>query len=150
MNLAQLMVHTRSPSPPPSERPSSRQVTQTGFSSFPVVPPPSPTISRSQSTSSTPSTEPVYQHVRSLKGIIRTITKPPNVATDDDQSIPDLGLATNSYLSAHGYNVGAIYQIEHAFNIHQTSQGFINYLHSRGMPWKEAEYVWGLLQGNLE
>jgi hypothetical protein len=155
------------PSPPTPVRTSSRQATPisrassqqatpirgTGSSrqnpSRHLTPQPS-TVSRSQSGSEDPPTGPVYQHIRRLDGIIRTISRPPDFATDDDQSIPKLGPATDSYLSAHGYTIGAISQIEHAFDIHLTSQAFINYLSSRGMPWREAEYVWGLLQKDIE
>lgn len=152
---AALNVDTSLPPPPPftSVQPSSsRQLTPVrpthsqASSSQTVVR--SPVISRSQSTLDEPPIAIIYQHVRNLRSIIRSITKPPSVAAeDDDDSVPDLGPATNKYLRAHGYTVGSISQVEHAISIYDTSEAqFINYLNSRGMPWKEAEYVWGLLQ----
>jgi hypothetical protein len=149
------------PPPPPLPLPrtptsSRRQATSTHEigsshqSASSQIVPQSPTIiSRTQSASSGAPIVLVYQHIRKLNGIIRSIDRQPDIPADDDGSIPKLGPATDSYLNTHGYTVGAISRIEHAFETYKSSQAFINYLHSRGMPWREAEYVWDLLQRDI-
>jgi hypothetical protein len=128
---------------PPHSPTSSRQST----SSRRATPPPQPpaVISRSQSAQAS-GVVPVYQHMRNLGGIIRTIERPPNIPANNDPSIPTLGPAIDDYLDAHGYNVGSISRIEHAISIYTTPEEFINYLNSWGMAWTEAQYVWKLVQ----
>jgi len=74
--------------------------------------------------------------------------KPPSVAEDEDESHLVLGALMDIYLQSHGYTIIAIHEIEHANNFCKTSHSFINYLNSCRMPWREAEFVWVLLQGD--
>jgi hypothetical protein len=155
MNILAALIITMPPPLPRTPTSSRRPATPThdiGSShqtaSSQIVPQSPSTISRTLSASVGAPVVPVYQHVRNLNGIIRSIDRHLDIPADDDGSIPKLGPTTDSYLSTHGYTVGAISCIEHAVETHKSSQAFINYLHSRGMPWREAEYVWDLLQGD--
>jgi hypothetical protein len=103
------------------------------------------------SSSSTPVTiMPVYQHIRSLNGIVTSLARRPAIQAEDDTSLPSLGPAGDKYLSAHGYNVSAIHHIDHARNTSDNLQDFIGYLHPRGMAWTEIVYLWDLIQANNE
>jgi hypothetical protein len=107
-------------------------------------------VSQSNSSSSTPATViPVYQHIRSLNGIVTSLARRPAIHTEDP-SLPSVGPAGDKYLSAHGYNVSAIHHIDHARNTSDNLQGFIGYLHPRGMAWTEIVYLWDLIQGDDE
>lgn len=150
-------AHTFNMPPPRTPTSSQRQAVSTRSresshqaGSSQIVPQSPSIISRTQSTSAGITPVLVYQHIRSLNGIIRSIERQPDIPTDDDETIPKFGPATDSYLTTHGYSVGAISRIEHAVETYKTSQAFINYLHSRGMPWREAEYLWGLLERDSE
>jgi hypothetical protein len=74
----------------------------------------------------------------------------PAIQLEDDGSVPSLGPSVDKYLAAHGYNLGAIHQIEHAMNSSHNALQFIGYLHPRGMPWTEAEYLWDLVRDDAE
>jgi hypothetical protein len=86
----------------------------------------------------------VFQHIRSLSGITSSLEIRPAIPLEDE-TIPALGPAANRYLSDHGYNISALHHIEHARSTSRNIQEFVGYLHPRGMPWREIEYLWHLI-----
>jgi len=59
--------------------------------------------------------------------------------------MPSFGCDADRYLQTHGYSLAALYQIEYALTLSEHSHTFINFLHTRGMAWLEAEYLWDLI-----
>ena len=86
----------------------------------------------------------VYKHIRSLDKIVGAIHGHPGIRPSHDPSLPSFGDVADNYLQAHGYNLSALYHIQHALTLGH-SHSFINYLASRGMAWTEAEYLWDLI-----
>jgi hypothetical protein len=57
------------------------------------------------------------------------------------------------YIRSHGYNLTAIYHIEHALKLAGApDQGhtFINYLNSHRMAWTEAEFLWKIIPDEVK
>jgi hypothetical protein len=58
------------------------------------------------------------------------------------------GDAVRDYLLSHGYETSAILEIASASIASSTVVDFIGHLCPKGLPVKEAEYLWGLLSGD--
>ena len=84
----------------------------------------------------------VYQNIRNLQGVVRSTTDntPLNVTLP-----PFLNDATKDYLVSHGYETSVIMEIMTASI---TSLGVVEFLGNlcpKGLPVKEAEYLWRLI-----
>lgn len=88
----------------------------------------------------------IFQHVRTLKGVVGSITD----RTPLDTRFPFLfGDAVKEYLLAHGYEASAIKEIATASSTSSTVVDFIGQLCPKGLPVKEAEYLWGLISSEV-
>jgi hypothetical protein len=84
----------------------------------------------------------IYQHVRNLKGVVRSMTDP----TSQNSTIPTvIGNTLKDYLLSHGYEATAVMEILAASVASLTVIDFMGHLCPKGLPIKEAEYMWGLI-----
>jgi hypothetical protein len=85
----------------------------------------------------------IFQHVRTLKGVVGSITD----RNPLDTKFPffSFGEAVKEYLLAHGYEASAVKEIATASLTSSTVVDFIGHLCPKGLPVKEAEYLWGLI-----
>ncbi|KAL6298829.1 hypothetical protein BKA93DRAFT_830393 [Sparassis latifolia] len=82
----------------------------------------------------------IYQHVRNLAGIVKTLLGP---CTDSTPAL-SLGHQADAYLQAHGYSNDANMTLCHAYSLSGTLEEFIEKLAPKGMPIKEIKYLWCL------
>jgi hypothetical protein len=133
--LTHLTESSRSPPPSPSKSRNMRVREVSSIRQITAQPP----------SASPPPIRPIFQHIRALHGIMSSIETRPAIPVEDER-IPSLGPAANEYLSAHGYNISSLHHIDHAHSTSRSLEDFIGYLHPRGMPWREVNYLWGLIQ----
>jgi hypothetical protein len=92
----------------------------------------------------------IYQHIRNLAGITKTLTDAPAPTSpdDDEERPPSLGLIIDSYLTAHGYKTTSILYIAFAYKEMSSMEAFADMLCGKGMARLEAEWIWQHIQMN--
>lgn len=85
----------------------------------------------------------VYQHVRSLSGIVDTLFSPPK---PDDTPVPSLGPLAMAYLRAHGYDISSILHIYASYQKSSTADDFAQKLSLKGLPFTEGKYIWEIIR----
>jgi hypothetical protein len=90
----------------------------------------------------------IYQHIRDLRGIVKTLKEAEMYPICDIPPFDNLGPLADKYLISHGYDDGSLRHIDYAARhakCDNNSHAFVDYLGYRGMPLLEAQFLWDLI-----
>jgi hypothetical protein len=93
----------------------------------------------------TASSRRIHQYERSLAGITSVLYEP---RPSTPSGIPSLGNLGNRYVETHGYHESAIRYIQSAYERSNNVGEFTDYLSERGLPEREAHFLWLIINGN--
>lgn len=112
------------------------------FSSTPIL---TGSSSYQNSSAETDEKEHIYQYIRSLDGVEDILYEVPPY-NHSPPPLPTLGEHSDFYVASHSYNQDAVLHIHHASQSSHNAKQFSEYLAEKGLPVREAYYLWALLK----